>query len=95
MTYNLDIINLFINYYINGNNLINISKNLNISISTLKRWYFLYKNNINNKILLTSTNSDKDRTLNKDSFVILNMSSNESGNLNYKSNRFGVVNNLS
>ena len=50
MTYNLDIINLFINYYINGNNLINISKNLNISISTLKRWYFLYKNNINNKI---------------------------------------------
>jgi transposase/DNA-binding protein Fis len=53
MTYNLDIINLFINYYINGNNLITISKNLNISIPTLKRWYFLYENNINNKIPLT------------------------------------------
>jgi hypothetical protein len=35
MTYNLDIINLFINYYINSNNLITIFKNLNISIPTL------------------------------------------------------------
>ena len=43
MTYNLDIINLFINYYINGNNLITIYKNLNISIPTLKRWYFYMK----------------------------------------------------
>jgi hypothetical protein len=37
MTYNIDIINLFINYYINGYNFIYISEKLNISIPTLKR----------------------------------------------------------
>ena len=55
MTYNIDIINLFINHYINGNNFITISKNLNISITTLKRWYSLYKYNINNKIPLKNS----------------------------------------
>jgi hypothetical protein len=64
MTYNLDIINLFINYYINGNNLITISKNLNISIPTLKRWYFLYENNINNKIPLTNNYLIQQRKIN-------------------------------
>jgi transposase len=38
MTYNLDIINLFINQYLNNISLKNISKNLNISLQTLKRW---------------------------------------------------------
>jgi len=52
MTYNIDIINLFINHSINGYNFINISEKLNISIPTLKRWYSLYKNNIINKIPL-------------------------------------------
>ena len=38
MTYNIDIINLFINHYINGCNFINISEKLNISIPTLQRF---------------------------------------------------------
>ena len=37
MTYNKDIINLFINQYINNTDLKKISNNLNISIQTLKR----------------------------------------------------------
>jgi hypothetical protein len=44
MTYNIDIINLFINNYINDCNFINISEKLNISIPTLKIWYFYIKN---------------------------------------------------
>jgi len=50
MTYNVDIINLFINKFINNISLNNISKNLNISVQTLKRWILLYSNNILNKI---------------------------------------------
>ena len=50
MTYNIDIINLFLNKFINNISLNNISKNLNISVQTLKRWIFLYSNNILNKI---------------------------------------------
>jgi len=50
MTYNVDIINLFLNKFINNISLNNISKNLNISVQTLKRWIFLYSNNILNKI---------------------------------------------
>ena len=46
MTYNIDIINLFLNKFINNISLNNISKNLNISVHTLKRWIFLYSNNI-------------------------------------------------
>ena len=41
MTYNIDIINLFINKFINNVSLNNISKILNISVQTLKRWIFL------------------------------------------------------
>jgi hypothetical protein len=37
MTYNIDIINLFLNKFINNISLNNISKNLNISVQTLKR----------------------------------------------------------
>jgi hypothetical protein len=37
MTYNINIINLFINKYINNSNLKDISKSLNISLQTLKR----------------------------------------------------------
>jgi transposase len=50
MTYNIDIINLFLKKFINNISLNNISKNLNISVQTLKRWIFLYSNNILNKI---------------------------------------------
>jgi len=55
MSYNKDIINLFINQYINNTNLKTISNNLNISIQTLKRWIIIYSNNIVNK---TRINSD-------------------------------------
>ena len=50
MTYNIDIINLFINEYINNVSISIISRNLKISIPTLKRWLLLYKNNIECKI---------------------------------------------
>ena len=49
MTYSTDIINLFINQYLNNVSLNNISNNLNISLQTLKRWIILYSNNIVNK----------------------------------------------
>jgi transposase len=52
MTYNIDIINLFINKKINNFSLNDISESLNISIQTLKRWVFLYSNNILNKTLI-------------------------------------------
>ena len=54
MTYNKDIINLFINQYINNTNLKTISNNLNISIQTLKRWIIIYSNNIVNKTRINS-----------------------------------------
>jgi hypothetical protein len=63
MTYNIDIINLFINHYINGCNFINISEKLNISIFTLKRLYYLYKNNIINKIPLLIDNILKNKKI--------------------------------
>ena len=49
MTYSIDIINLFINKYINNIKLKDISKSLNISLQTLKRWFYKYSNNIVNK----------------------------------------------
>lgn len=54
MTYNKDIINLFINQYINNTDLKTISNNLNISIQTLKRWIIIYSNNIVNKTRINS-----------------------------------------
>ena len=68
MTYNLDIINLFINKFINNNDFNIISKNLSISIPTLKRWSLLYKFNIISKIPLTYNdlkNNKKIHALNK------------------------------
>jgi len=56
MTYSIDIINLFINKYINNCKLSEISSNLQISRQTLQRWVCIYKNNIENKSLL----KDKD-----------------------------------
>ena len=50
MTYSIDIINLFINKFINNDNLNNISKSLNVSSITIKRWIYKYSNNIVNKI---------------------------------------------
>ena len=61
MTYSIDIINLFINNYINGITLSKISENTNISIQTLRRQINLYRNNIINKLPL----KDKDLFKNK------------------------------
>ena len=53
MTYNIDIIKLFINNIINGISFKNISKTLSIKILTLKKdCIFLYSNNIINKNLI-------------------------------------------
>ena len=52
MTYSVDIINLFINNYINGITLLIISKNINISMKTFRRLINLYENNIVNKLPL-------------------------------------------
>jgi len=50
MACSVDIINLFINNYLNGITLSIISKNINISIKTLRRWINLFENNIINKL---------------------------------------------
>ena len=63
MTYNLDIINLFINQYINDIGLNVISKNLNISLQTLYRWEYLYSNNILNQKLVNKETIDKNKKL--------------------------------
>jgi hypothetical protein len=54
MTYFVNIINLFINNYLNGIALSIISKTINIFIyiQTLRRWINLYENNIINKLPL-------------------------------------------
>ena len=73
MTYNIDIINLFLNKFINNISLNNISKNLNISLQTLKRWIFLYSNNILNKIPLKKEDLIKNKKIHelnkKDKYV--------------------------
>ena len=63
MTYSTDIINLFINQYLNNVSLNNISNNLNISLQTLKRWIILYSNNIVNKIPLKNNNLERNKKL--------------------------------
>jgi transposase len=63
MTYSTDIINLFINQYLNNVSLNNISNNLNISLQTLKRWIILYSNNIINKIPLKNNNLERNKKL--------------------------------
>ena len=49
MTYSIDIKNLIINKLINNVPKNNISKILNISLSTINNWSYKYKDNINNK----------------------------------------------
>ena len=52
MTYSIDIKNLIINKLINNVPKNNISKTLNISLSTINNWSYKYKDNINNKTYL-------------------------------------------
>lgn len=65
MTYSIDIINLFINNYINGITLSKISENTNISIQTLRRWINLYRNNIINKLPLKDEDLFKNKNIHK------------------------------
>ena len=65
MTYSIDIINLFINNYINGITLSKISENTNISIQTLRRWINLYRNNIINKIPLKDEDLFKNKNIHR------------------------------
>jgi transposase len=65
MTYSIDIINLFINNYINGITLSKISKNTNISIQTLRRWINLYRNNIINKLPLKDEDLFKNKNIHR------------------------------
>ena len=65
MTYSVDIINLFINNYINGITLSIISKNINISIQTLRRWINLYENNIINKLPLKNEDLFKNKNIHR------------------------------
>jgi DNA invertase Pin-like site-specific DNA recombinase len=64
MTYSIDIINLFINKFINNNSLNDISINLNISLQTLKRWILLYSSNIINKKLIKESDILKNKKIN-------------------------------
>lgn len=50
MTYSSEIINLFLEKYINGNKITNISKELNISRKTAYNWIEKYNSNLENKI---------------------------------------------
>ena len=65
MTYSIDIINLFINNYINGITLSKISKNTNISIQTLRIWINLYRNNIINKLPLKDEDLFKNKNIHR------------------------------
>jgi len=65
MTYSIDIINLFINNYINRISISEISKNIHISIQTLRRWIKLYKNNIINKIPLKDEDLLKNKNIHR------------------------------
>ena len=48
MTYSIDIINLVISKLINKQKITKISETLNLSITTINKWKYLYKNNIEN-----------------------------------------------
>ena len=63
MTYNIDIINLFINKFINKYSLNDISEHLNVSLQTLKRWILKYSSNILNKTLIKETDFLKNKKI--------------------------------
>ena len=63
MTYNIDVINLFINKFINKYSLNDISEHLNVSLQTLKRWIFKYSSNILNKTLIKETDFLKNKKI--------------------------------
>jgi len=67
MTYNIDIINLSINHYNKIKNIQKVSTLLNISHSTLYRWYQKYNNNYENNLPLEiqDINNKKIHGLNK------------------------------
>ena len=65
MTYSIDIINLVISKLINKQKIIKISEAVNISITTINKWKYLYKDNIQNKTYIKSNISTNIHGLNK------------------------------
>ena len=53
MTYSLDIVNLAIYKHLNGVKKSQIAKELELTVNTLDRWFFIYETNISNKTLVT------------------------------------------
>ena len=74
MTYSIDIINLFINKYINNINL------KDISLQILKRWFYKYSNNTVNKKTILNKNLYENKKINglnkkeiyKNKFILIN-----------------------
>ena len=50
MTYSTDIKNLFLDYYLKGISLKEISKNINVSLNALYKWKIIYSYNIENEV---------------------------------------------
>ena len=65
MTYSIDIINLVISKLINKQKITKISETLNLSITTINKWKYLYKNNIENNTYITKNSSTNIHGLNK------------------------------
>lgn len=65
MTYSVDIINLVISKLINKQKITKISETVNISITTINKWKYLYRDNIQNKIYITKNISTNIHGLNK------------------------------
>ena len=55
MTYSIDIINLCIRHYYNGEKINNISKIIDVSVTNIYNWIHKYFNNFNNGIYITDS----------------------------------------
>jgi transposase-like protein len=53
MTYSVDIINLCIRHYYNGEKINNISKIIDVSVANIYNWIHKYFNNFNDGIYIT------------------------------------------
>jgi transposase len=65
MTYSIDIINLVISKLIDKQKITKISETLNLSVTTINKWKYLYKDYIKNNTYITKNISTKIHGLNK------------------------------
>ena len=65
MTYSIDIINLVISKLINKQKITKISETLNLSVTTINKWKYLYKDCIKNNTYITKNISTNIHGLNK------------------------------